>query len=270
VNEFAGAVIFGRVIAEQTQIKQIGRPRQKFERRKIAFIERTGVGPNPTDAVLFQQSDDLWPVPASVTKFNGKPEPFRKLHEKFSQNLSAILGRERWRQLNQHNLELRLERLDRAEKRIEFGGAIAQPADMRDFARQFATETKGSWSEIDPAPDRVFRRNTVKGRIDFDRGKIAGIKFEPLGIGQFCRIKASAPFRETPGAGADSNFLLVGKVQIQGKSRLNRNAREDVDLIHRTGRSHAAASNLNDAKTVRFHLWPNLTEVISQLPCQSR
>jgi hypothetical protein len=29
--------------------------------------------------------------------------------------------------------------------------------------------------------------------------------------------------------------LLTGKVQIQGKSNLNRNAREDVDLIRRIG-----------------------------------
>ena len=185
MNEFAGVVIFGRVIAEQTQIKKIGRPRQEFERREIAFIERTGVGPNPANAVLFQQADDLRPVPAGMTKFNGKPETFRKLHQKFSQDLSAILGRERWRQLNQHNLELGLERLDRAEKRVQFGGAIAQPADMRDFAREFAAETKGSGSQFDPAPDRVLGRDTVKGRIDFDRGKIAGIKFEPFGLRQF-------------------------------------------------------------------------------------
>jgi hypothetical protein len=204
--------------------------------------------------VLFQQSDDLWSVPAGVTKFKGKPETFRKLDKKLSQNLSPILGRKRWRQLNQHNLELRLERLDCAEKRIEFGGAIAQPADMRDFARKFAAETKGSGSQFDPAPDRVLARYAVKGRVDFDCGKIAGIKFEPLGIGQCSRIKASAPFRETPGAGADSNFLLVGKVQIQGKSKLNRNAREDVDLVRRIGRTDAADGNLNDAKTTRFHL----------------
>ena len=70
----------------------------------------------------------------------------------------------------------------------------------------------------------------MKGRVDFNRWEIAGIKFEPFGLGQLCRIKASAPFRKTPGAGADSNFLLVGKVQTQRKSKLNRHAREDVDL----------------------------------------
>jgi hypothetical protein len=64
--------------------------------------------------------------------------------------------------------------------------------------------------------------------------------------------------------------LLVGKVQIKWKPNLNWNARENVDLIRRTGRTHDTAINLNHAKTVRFHLWSNLTEVISQLPCQSR
>ena len=101
---------------------------------------------------------------------------------------------------------------------------------MRNLARKFATETKGSWSQFDPAPDRVLGRHVVKGRVDFDCREIAGIKFEPFGLGQVGRIKTSAPFRETPGAGADANFLLVGKVQTQRKSKLNRHAREDVDL----------------------------------------
>ena len=101
---------------------------------------------------------------------------------------------------------------------------------MRDFARKFAAEAKGGRSQFDPAPDRVLSRYAVKGRIDFDRGEIAGVKFEPFGLRQFGRIKASAPILEAPGAGADSNFLLTGQVQIQWKSKLNRNAREDVDL----------------------------------------
>ena len=149
-----------------------------------------------------------------MTKFNGKPEAFRKLDQKFSQNLFPILGRERWRQLNQDNLELRFERLDRAEKCVQFGGAIAQPADVRDFARKFAAETKRSGSQFHPAPDRVLARDAVESRIDFDRRKIAGIEFQPFGIGQFGWIKAAPPIRETPGAGADSNFLLISEIQI--------------------------------------------------------
>src|SRR5260370_298930 len=58
-------------------------------------------------------------------------------------------------------------------------------AEMRDFARKFAAETKRSWSQLDPAPDRVLRRHAVKSRIDFDCREIAGIKFKPFGIGQF-------------------------------------------------------------------------------------
>src|SRR5438046_10696641 len=116
MDEKAVAIVLGRVIAEHTQIKKVGRPRQKFERRKIAFIERTDVGPNPTDAVLFQQPDDLGPMPAGVTEFNGKLETFRKLDKKLLQNLSAILGRTRRRQLNKDNLETRFERLNAAEQ----------------------------------------------------------------------------------------------------------------------------------------------------------
>src|SRR5438132_13333857 len=101
VNKLTGAIILGRVIPEQTQIKKIGRAWQKFERRKIAFIERTGVGPNPKDAVWFQQPDDLWPGRAGVTKFKGKPETCRKVDNKLSQNLSPSVGRKRWSRFNQ-------------------------------------------------------------------------------------------------------------------------------------------------------------------------
>src|SRR5438477_13154198 len=70
VNEFSGAVIFCRVIAEQAQIKEIGRARQKSERREIALVERAGIGPNPADARLFEQANNLRPMPAGMTKFN--------------------------------------------------------------------------------------------------------------------------------------------------------------------------------------------------------
>jgi len=142
VNEFSGAVIFGRVIAEQAQIKEIGRARQKFEGREIALVKRAGIGPNPANAALFEQANNLRPVPAGMTKFNRETKTFRKLREKFSQDLSAIFGSKGWRQLDQHNLELRFKRLNRTQKRIQFGRAIAQPANMRDFSWELATKTK--------------------------------------------------------------------------------------------------------------------------------
>ena len=147
----------------------------------LMLLPDYGVG-----AVLLTNSDTggmlLRPLMRHLLEvlFDGKPEAFRKLHQKPSQNLSPILGRERGRQLNQHNLELRFERLDCAKKRVQFGGAIAQPANVGDFARKFAAETKRSWSQLDPTPDRVLRRYAVKSRIDFDCGEIAGIKFEPF------------------------------------------------------------------------------------------
>jgi len=67
----------------------------------------------------------LRPVPAGMTKFDRETKSFRKLREKFSQDLSAIFGSKGWRQLDQHNLELRFKRLNRTQKRIQFGRAIA-------------------------------------------------------------------------------------------------------------------------------------------------
>ena len=228
MNEFAGAVVLGRVITEQPQIKEIGREREKFERREITFVQRSCVGPNPADAVLLEQTNDLRPMPAGITKLDRKPKTFRKLHEKFAQRLPAVFRRERWRKLDQHNLQLRLQRLDRAQKRIQFVRAIAQFAHMRDLARQFATETKRAGCLLDPAPDRVLRRHGIECGIDFDRRKIARVKFQPFGFRKVGGIKAASPVRKTPGAGADADFLLVGKIQAGRKCKPNRRAREDA------------------------------------------
>ena len=83
-------VVFGCVIAKQSQVKKIGGARQKFKGRKISFVQRGGVGPNPADAVLFQQPDKLWPMPAGMSKFHRKPEIPRQLHKKFTQRLFAV------------------------------------------------------------------------------------------------------------------------------------------------------------------------------------
>src|SRR5919108_5778650 len=99
-------VVFGCVVTKQSQINKIGGARQKFERRKISLVERSRVGPNPADAVLFQQPDKLRPMPAGMSKFNRKPEISRQLHKKFAQRLFAVDRRERRRELNEDYLEL--------------------------------------------------------------------------------------------------------------------------------------------------------------------
>ena len=215
MNELAGGVVLGRVVAEKAQIQKIGGTRQKFERREIALIQRAGVGPNPADAVLLEQTNDVRSMPARVPKFNRKSKTFWKLDEEFSQCLPAILGREGRRELNEYDVELGFKRLNRAQERADLFRAVAQSADVRDFTGKFAAETKRGWRLFDPASDRVLVRNMVKGRIDFHSRQIASVKLERLGIGQARGIEVSLPFRETPRAHADSDFLLVFEVQTR-------------------------------------------------------
>ena len=87
-------IIFGCVIAEQTQVKKISGARQKFEGRKVSLVERSGIGPDPANAVLFQEADKLRPMPARVAKFNGKPEIPWQLPQELPQRVLAV----RWRQ----------------------------------------------------------------------------------------------------------------------------------------------------------------------------
>ena len=46
-------VVFGRVIAKQTKVKKISGARQKLEGSKVSLVERSGIGPDPANAVLF-------------------------------------------------------------------------------------------------------------------------------------------------------------------------------------------------------------------------
>src|SRR5712691_5981767 len=111
-------VVFGCVVTKQSQVNKIGGARQKFEGRKISLVERRRVGPNPTDAVLFQKPDKLRPMPASMSKFDCKPEIARQLHKKFAQCLFAVIRRQRRRELNEDYLELLPEWFNGAEKGI--------------------------------------------------------------------------------------------------------------------------------------------------------
>jgi len=82
--------------------------------------------------------------------------------------------------LHQNDLELGCKGLDRPQKLAQFRAAIAQFALMCDFARQFAGETKMRRCQIKPASDRIGRGCGIKGGIDFNRGKVPGIEFQPM------------------------------------------------------------------------------------------
>ena len=97
-------VVFGGVIAKQAQVKKISGAWQKFEGRKVSLVERSGVGPDPANAVPFHQADKLRPMPAGVAKFNGKPEIPRQLRQKLAQRVFSVCGCQRRRQLNQDHL----------------------------------------------------------------------------------------------------------------------------------------------------------------------
>ena len=92
---------------------------------------------------------------------------------------------------------------------------------MSELTREFARESECRWRDVEPAADRVFRRRAVKGGVDLNGGKIAGIKLEPVRIRKIGRIECTAPIVEGPGARADADFLLIG--EIQRKSEANRN-----------------------------------------------
>src|SRR5713101_6377133 len=137
-------IVFRCVIAEQTQIEKICDARQEFEWSKVSLVEGSRIGPHPANAIFFHKPDDLRPMPSGMTKFNREAEIPGQLLEKFAKRRLAIFWCERWGELDENDLEFWRERLDGAEKRIQLGGAIAQPAGMRDFAREFTSETKRS------------------------------------------------------------------------------------------------------------------------------
>src|SRR5437762_12713403 len=73
-----------RIVPEQTQVEKIGSARAEFEWRKVAFVERAGIGPDPADTIFFQKTDDLRSMPAGMPKFNRKTKTPMQLFEKFT------------------------------------------------------------------------------------------------------------------------------------------------------------------------------------------
>lgn len=76
VEMTAIGVIFRGIIAQQSEVKEIGRTRQKFEWRQVTFIQRTGVGPDPADVIFFEQPNDLRAVPSAMAEFDREPKRF--------------------------------------------------------------------------------------------------------------------------------------------------------------------------------------------------
>jgi hypothetical protein len=96
---------------------------------------------------------------------------------------------------------------------LKQSAAIVETAPVGDFARELASEAKMRRRFPDPAQNGAGLRRGVKGGIDLDRGKKARIPLQPLGGRQPARIKNLAPFLEAPRAGADSDFMLMVKIQ---------------------------------------------------------
>ena len=111
-------IVFGRIIAKQPQIEKVGRAWQEFERGKISFVKWSGVRPDPANTMLFQKPNELWPMPAGVTKFNREAELPWQLADKIAQRQFALLWRERRGKLDQDNIEFRSKRFDGVQKRI--------------------------------------------------------------------------------------------------------------------------------------------------------
>ena len=86
-------IVFGCVIAKQTQIEKIRSARQKFERCKVSLVKRSGVRPDPADAILFQKPNELRPMPSGVTKFNREAEIPWQLRQELAQRQLAVCGR---------------------------------------------------------------------------------------------------------------------------------------------------------------------------------
>src|SRR4051794_8134247 len=111
-------------------------------------------------------------MPAWVAKFDGEAEIARQLREESTERGATGFWRERWRQLDQDDVELRGEWFHRLKERAELGLAVAQEKLVGDGARQFAGEPERGRRRFHPAVDRRLRRRVIKGRVDFDGGEI--------------------------------------------------------------------------------------------------
>ncbi len=207
------SVVLGGVIAKQTQVKKIGCSWKELEWREIAFVQPTGISPNPANPMFFQEMNDLGTMPARVSKLDRKTEAVRKLFEKFPKSPSTVFWQERRWQLNKNDVKFRFEDFHRAKEFLQLSAAIAQTSHVRDLAGQLASKPKRGGREFCPSPNCFFGRGPVEGGIDFHRRKVMRIKLEPTVGWQIGRVKIPLPFLKTPGTSAEADLLLCRKIQ---------------------------------------------------------
>lgn len=213
MDPLAVAIVLVQCVTEQTKVKKVGRNRLELEGRLVAFVQGAGVGPNPADAVFFEQVNNGALVPARMTELNREPKIRRQLGKKFAQALFFFLRRIGRGQLDENDWQFRRERLERVEKGGQLRPAITQSPFVSNFARQFAGETKVRRRHFLPSSRDSVRGRAVKGRINFDREEVARVILQPAVGRPIWRIKCTAPFLEAPGAGSDANFLLLDQLQ---------------------------------------------------------
>src|SRR5205085_4614913 len=70
----AVGIVFRRVITQEPQVNEVGRVRKKLKGGEVAFVERARVGPDPADAMFFEEADVLRAMPARMAELDGEPE----------------------------------------------------------------------------------------------------------------------------------------------------------------------------------------------------
>src|SRR6478752_4137652 len=93
----AVAIVLGRVIAEQSQIKKVGRLRKELKRGEVSLIQGAGIGPDPANAIGLKAMDDVRAMPAGMPKLNRESVVTRKLFQERAQGSLAVLWcKRRW------------------------------------------------------------------------------------------------------------------------------------------------------------------------------
>ena len=127
MDALAARIVFCQSVAEQAQIKKIGRDRLELEGRLVAFVQRAHVGPDPAEAMFLQQPDEMWPMPAGVAEFDRETKIRRQLRDEIPKGRFLFPRRIGRRELNEDDAQLGRERFERAEKGGQLRAAIAQP-----------------------------------------------------------------------------------------------------------------------------------------------